>query len=76
MNSEGRSVEKIQSEEHEKGLKTKMNYSIIGNLPDKKKMRENGAEITTKLFEQILSKNLPNMMKLFTFSRNEVNSKQ
>ena len=37
MNSEGRSVEKIQSEEHEKRLKTKMNYSIIGNLPDKKK---------------------------------------
>ena len=34
MNSEGRSVEKIQSEEHEKRLKTKMNYSIIGNLPD------------------------------------------
>ena len=40
MNSEGRSVEKIQSEEHEKRLKTKMNYSIIGNLPDNIKKPE------------------------------------
>lgn len=34
MNLEGRSVEKIQSEEHEKRLKTRRNISIIGNLPD------------------------------------------
>lgn len=40
MNLEGRSIEKIQSEEHEKRLKTSMNYSIIGKLTDNMKKPE------------------------------------
>lgn len=64
MNLEGRSIEKIQSEEHEKRLKTSMNYSIIGKLTDNIKTPERKwGRNNNKLFEQILSKNLPNMIK-------------